>query len=26
MCLEAHYICIVKHEFQNTALASLNIW
>jgi len=20
MCLEAHYICMVKHEFQHTAL------
>jgi len=22
MCLEAHYICMVKHEFQHTALVS----
>jgi len=22
MCLEAHYICMVKHEFQDTALVS----
>jgi len=26
MCLEAHYISMVKHEFQHTALVSLNIW
>jgi len=26
MCLEAHYICMVKHEFQHTTLVSLNIW
>jgi len=25
MCLEAHYICMVKHEFQYTALVSLNV-
>jgi len=23
---EAHYICMVKHEFQHTALVSLTIW
>jgi len=22
MCLEAHYICMVKHELQHTALVS----
>jgi len=26
MCLEVHYICMIKHEFQHTALVSLNIW
>jgi len=26
MCLEAHCICMVKYEFQHTALVSLNIW
>jgi len=26
MCLEAHYICMVKHECQHTALASFYIW
>jgi len=26
MCLEAHYICMAKHEVQHTALVSLNIW
>jgi len=26
MCLEAHYICMVKHEYQHTALVSFNIW
>jgi len=26
MCLEANYICMVKDEFQHTALVSLNIW
>jgi len=26
MCLEAHYICMVKHEFQHTALVSFNVW
>jgi len=24
MCLEAHYICMVKHEFQHTVLVSFN--
>jgi len=24
MCLEAHYICMVKHEFQHTGLVSLH--
>jgi len=28
MCSEAHYICMVKHEFQHrpTALVSFNDW
>jgi len=26
MCLKAHYICMVKHEFQHTALVSFNVW
>jgi len=26
MCLEAHYICMVKHAFQDTALVSFNVW
>jgi len=26
MCLEAHYICMVRHEFQHTALVSFNVW
>jgi len=26
MCVEAHYICMVKHEFQHIALVLLNIW
>jgi len=25
MCLEAHYICMVKHEFQHTAMVSFNV-
>jgi len=25
MCLEAHYICMVKHEFQHTALVSFTV-
>ena len=24
MCLEAYYTCMVKHEFQHTALVSFN--
>jgi len=23
MCLEAHYICMVKHDIQHTALVSI---
>jgi len=26
VCLEAQYICMVKHEFQHTGLLSLNVW
>jgi len=26
MCLEADYVCIVKHEIQHTALVSFNVW
>jgi len=26
MCLEAHYICMVKQFFQHTALVSFNVW
>ena len=26
MCLEAHYICMAKYEFQHTALVSCNVW
>jgi len=26
MCLEAHYICMIKHELQQTALVSFNVW
>jgi len=26
MCLEAHYICMLKHGFQHTALVSFNVW
>jgi len=26
MCLEARYVCMVKHEFQHTALVSFNVW
>jgi len=26
MGLETHYICMVKNEFQHTALVSFNIW
>jgi len=26
MCLETHYIWIVKHWFQHTALVSSNVW
>jgi len=26
MCLEEHYILMVKHEFQHTAVISLNVW
>jgi len=25
MCLEAYYICMVKHEFQHTALVAFNV-
>ena len=25
-CLEAHYICMVRHDFQHTALVSFNVW
>jgi len=26
MCVEAHYIWMVRHEFQHTELVSLNVW
>jgi len=26
MCLEEHYILMVKHEFQHSAVISLNVW
>jgi len=26
MCLEAPYICMVKYEFEHTALTSFNVW
>jgi len=26
MCLKARYICMVKHEFQHTALVLFNVW
>jgi len=26
MYLEAHHICMVKHEFEHTALVSFNVW
>jgi len=26
LCLEAHYICMAKHEFQHIALVSFNVW
>jgi len=25
-CLEAHYSCMVRHDFQHTALVSFNVW
>jgi len=26
VCLEADYVCMVKHEIQHTALFSFNVW
>jgi len=26
VCLEAHYICMVKHELQDAALVLFNDW
>jgi len=26
MCLEERYVCVVKHEFQHTALVAFNVW